>query len=831
MLAQLVSFLCLLLPQGQEHLVVRGPTPALLRLGSTAVLSIDLIDPQTRPNRIGLPEVAGLSMRAGGWSENSSMSVINGRVKREYKFSTKISISPEREGRFTIPEFEVIAGKQHHRIEARTLEVVRELDGQERSFLEVRLSSKQVYINKPLRVYLQYGVDNRLRLDQQRTRSGDAYYSVELKAPWLDDMAGTVSLKSTAEPEQALNLVLNGHLQQVDYQEDFVRKGLHFHRFSLVKSFMPTKVGKIQLPPVILNFQSEIGERRTDFFGRRIGGETKDFFNYSEPLEVEVLPLPEEGQPLDFSKAVGRFKIHAAADRHQVRVGNSVKLTLTIEGQGNSEFLEVPSLDAVEGFHLLGSKIDRELAGVTATYDLTPLSASVTSLPGIDLNYFDSSPGVERYVSVSTEPIPLEVLPLEEGKTLAALPGEESKPVIPGVDDIFDIKPNVGEPLPLAPLPGRGTLLGLLAGPWIACGMLALFLAMRRRRAGDVAGRRARCALREFRRDLAAGREPADALVAYLAARLGLPEAAVIGPDLAARLQQAGVDEGLAGDAAAATESGVAARYGGTAVLDAAQAEALTLRLEAVRIVSRKSAQVLAGVFLLLSLACAATAQDQGALSADDARAAYRRGDYAAAEQGFASALAAPSADRRLAYNLGNALYRQGELARALVAYERARLAMPRDPELLANIALVHRQLELGSAEGEPFLEAVAHLRDAFTRRELLWIALATNLLAAAFSIFARSYLRWVGGLLFLGALVLSTELLLLGPARAPCAIITADQAMVYAEPRESPDLEPVLTLRGGVQVGVLAMGPKWVKVQVGERSGYLRSEAIEIVQ
>jgi len=135
MLAPLLSSVLLLLPQGQEHLKVTGPIPSLLRLGSTAVLELELIDPKARPRTIEMPEVAGLSMRVGGWSEHSSMSVINGRFKREYKFITKISIFPRQEGKFTIPEFEVVAGDQRHRVEAKTLEVVRELQGQERSFL------------------------------------------------------------------------------------------------------------------------------------------------------------------------------------------------------------------------------------------------------------------------------------------------------------------------------------------------------------------------------------------------------------------------------------------------------------------------------------------------------------------------------------------------------------------------------------------------------------------------------------------------------------------------------------------------------------------------
>ena len=241
---------------------------------------------------------------------------------------------------------------------------------------------------------------------------------------------------------------------------------------------------------------------------------------------------------------------------------------------------------------------------------------------------------------------------------------------------------------------------------------------------------------------------------------------------------------------------------------------------------------------LLLGLLLAPNAVAQGVASqgitsegAVEAEAAYRAGDYAVAAAGFARAAAVPGADRRLHYNLGNSLFRQGQLGEALVAYERARLAMPRDSELLANIRLVKQRLELGTGEGEPFLDAVDALRASFTGSELLLLCVLCNAVAALGLVWLRSHtwLRVVGYVAVVPALLLTLEVVWLGPARPPAGIVVTARAALVAEPRDG--LEPVLELREGVAVELLSAGPAWVRVRVSGRSGYVPTDSVGVVE
>ncbi|MEE9127387.1 MAG: hypothetical protein V3U11_09615, partial [Planctomycetota bacterium] len=540
-----------------------------------------------------------------------------------------------------------------------------------------------------------------------------------------------------------------------------------------------------------------------------------------KPIQIQVVELPAEGQPDPFYDAVGRFRVSTALDKQKVVVGSSVKLFLTIAGAGNLEFLKVPELEDPSGFHTLGRIEKRDQAKVVVTYDLAPQSVSVKGVPAIGWNYFDTTPGVERYVTVKTDPLPLQVEPLEGQATLAPLPNSDDRTVEMGVDDIYDMKSAAGSmPLLMPAPPSRvaAFLAGLL--PWGFLFLTAMFVSHLRRRRADVAGQRARGAGRRFQRALAAGTDPHAALVGYVADRLACEPAAVIGADLGQRLQTAGVDAELSDAVGSQVDAGVAARYTGSdgSTLGADSVAGLVQRLEASQI--KPLATVLG--LCILALGTCMPAQTPSAVG----ETAYRQGDYAGAAAAFAEQAA--GGDRRAAYNLGNSRYRQGRFAEALVAYESARLATPRDPQLLFNIRLTRRKLDLVRAEGEPFLTALAELRDALTPWERLWLCAALNLLAAVLVVLGRR-LRAIGIVVALPALLLLLEVAWLGPARPPKGIITVPRVALRAEPKA--ELSALMTIRAGAAVVVLQEGPAWTRVRLRDREGYLPRESLQVVQ
>jgi tetratricopeptide (TPR) repeat protein len=830
---RLFLMLTLALPQQAEELAVEGPTPAVCRLGASARVNLAVTGPNANPRPPKLPQVDGLQLALTPMSTSSFQSFsLGGRIHSEQRVSCAIVITPLRVGRFTIPAFPMHTGTREQTVPAMTLEVVKDIGGKDHAFVAAKPASARVYVNEPIRVTIEYGVDAGLRLERARAQNGQEYYDVELQCPWLDELPGTVPIESAAPERDNVWLVLNRRLLSVVYTPNVEHAGRAFHGFRVTRSFLPTRSGTIDLPGPVLRFAVVTEEPRRGFFGERVGGRSEEHFAYAEPATIEVLPIPEAGRPASYTGGVGRFALRASVDRARVKVGDSIKLTLTVEGDGNLEFLGLPTLGDLAGFHRLGSNENRSAGRASITYDITPLSTDANVIPAVPWSWFDTTPGVERFVEASTEPIPIDVSPLPESGSLAPLPGADAGAVVAGVDDIFDIKPvgDGGERVLRDP-PSAWVAVALSVAPWLCAGLGALWLRRRRAALRDTAGRRARGAFAAFRKAVERAGDPTDALVAYVAARLATTEAAVIGPDLGRRLAAAGVDEDLAREVQRAIDRGVAARYGGGSGLERRSAEDVVARLENQPIGARAGKALL----LVLALGAAAghgTAQDSAAAApngAVDPVAAYRRGDYAGAARGFAALSEEHDADRRSFYNLGNSLYRQGRYAEALYAYERARLGMPRDPELDANIALVERRLGLGSAEGEPFAESLMRLRERFTPGERMLLTVLANALAAGLVVFGRRRLRAVGLVVALPALVLALDTCAFAPARPLRAVVLAPRVDVVAEPRDG--LEPVAKVRQGVTVEVLRSGSGFTLVRAGERHGYVRSDAIGIVR
>jgi hypothetical protein len=811
---------------GQERLSVQGPNPATVRLGdsSTVLLRIDGASADPRPPK--LPEVPGLLLELSPAARNSS-SFFDGRsLTQNLTISYVLTIRPQREGAFVVPPLSLWTGTREQQTTELRLDVRKDLRGEELGWIEVRVEPQRVYVHEPVRVRVDFGIDPGLRIVQDyydRYR----YLDLEVQAAWLNEFPCGDRIE-LPPPQGDLRLIVgNRQLFQAFYDGNHERAGRRWQRFTFDRAFLPTQVGKFELPAPTLRYHVLLREGQTDVFGRGRGQQSDNFYAFGKPLQIEVLPIPEVGRPTPYYGAVGRFQIEAALDKDSVRVGSSVKLTVTVRGQGNLEYLRMPTIESLPGFHKLGqAEAVRDADRVVVTYDLTPLSTDVHEVPSIGWNYFDTTPGVEKFVAVATAALPLAVSPLERGETLAPLPDAAPKSLTPGKDDIFDLPDFGGQPAVAPSLPAWLPWLAVFA-PWLLAVLVRVGYVALRRRAADVAGQRARGALRACRRALADGADPLDAMAGYLGDRLALPAPAIISPDLPARLAAAGVPPDLARDVAAAVELGTAARYGGGQGLTAAAVEELVGRLEGQRFGARVWLPWLLWPVLAAGFAGELTAQSVP--DAERGLAAYRAGDHRVAEQAFADALAA-TGDRRFWRARGNCFYRLGELPKALWAFESAALGSPRDAELLANLQLVRRQLQIEPPAGG-FVAELAALRDRLLVTERVLLCALCMAAAAGCFVFGwrRVGWRWLGVLFLAPGCALAADVLWLAPARPPLAIALADLP-VTAEPRAG--LEPVVTVRAGKDLQVLGgTDGTYVRVLAGERAGYARRESLAIVR
>ncbi len=218
--------------------------------------------------------------------------------------------------------------------------------------------------------------------------------------------------------------------------------------------------------------------------------------------------------------------------------------------------MEPPRLEGLEGFHVYGCLDGGGADRRTFTYDLAPVDARVSEIPSIPFPYFDPGPP-PAYRVAGTAPIPIRVVaPAGSPESNRDLPSGGRG--APGAEEG----------------PGGSTTLilaVLLAG--VVLGFIAIRFRKGKREEADPRAFRLRKASAAFHEDLIRpGADPGIALAAFLAAFLDCPPAAVVGPDLAARLATTGVEEKTAAETAALMEALVATRFGGAPVLGGEEA-------------------------------------------------------------------------------------------------------------------------------------------------------------------------------------------------------------------------------------------------------------------
>ena len=245
-----------------------------------------------------------------------------------------------------------------------------------------------------------------------------------------------------------------------------------------------------------------------DFFaGDPFFGRSRSVLLQSEELQIEVLPLPEQGRPAEFTGAVGRFQLSVEAQPTQVAVGDPVTLRVLVEGEGNIAAVQPLQVDVATGVKLYDPKVEEEERITNGVYGgrrlfeyiLIPEQGGTLNIPPLRFAYFD--PHQARYEVLESAPITIhsEGSVEEEGVTY----GLSRRDIEAVGEDIRYIKPDV-DALVAATMLHESywfwTLQGALPLAFFA---LLLWQRHQRRLQGDVAYARQRRAKGEAGRRLA----------------------------------------------------------------------------------------------------------------------------------------------------------------------------------------------------------------------------------------------------------------------------------------------------------------------------------------
>ncbi len=346
--------------------------------------------------------------------------------------------------------------------------------------------------------------------------------------------------------------------------ERLVRNGQQYASVVVRKVAMyPTGAGTKTIEPLAIEARVRLQRQSRDPFDDIFGGifDRGSLFGdvlrseaVSEPVTIEVRPLPADGRPASFTGLVGDLALETSADRDSLAANEALTWRLDVSGSGNLKALPPPEVDfppTVEAFPPevtdRFATTDRGVSGSrTYEYVLVPRAPGTLTIPGVEMGYFDAGPG--RYATAVAPPLELRVTGREAGPSL---PGARARGSVEELrSDIRFIRTDTPR------FRQRGETLFDQAWFWIVAlapaGAVAGAAGVQRRRsrlAGDQAYARNRRAKRRAKKHLAraaalAGRdragqtyaEIARALEGFAADKLDMSAAGVIRDEVRAAL-------------------------------------------------------------------------------------------------------------------------------------------------------------------------------------------------------------------------------------------------------------------------------------------------------
>lgn len=335
-----------------------------------------------------IPAIDGLQIQKVGESNNTS--IVNGTISREVAYT--FEVIPDRAGQFTIPSIPLKVDGQPEKTLPLAFTVTGAGTGSEAGqsadvFIKRIIAKSQVYVGEvvksELKIYHRVGLQDaqlpqeniphlsRWRVEDQtksqETIHGQTYQVITLTEYWSFDQAGKITI-----PSIGIEAVVNDTSRQPRQSRDI------FDQF----------------------FQQRRGVRK------RLR---------TEPIEVDVKPLPTNGQTRQFTGLVGEFTLDAKTSTSTVAVGDSVDLTLQLSGKGVASGATVQWPQWPSHAKVYDNK-PTYIQNVTADgiaserqwkLALVPTQPGPFEIPAIAMQVFNPVTG--QYETLQTKPISLNV--------------------------------------------------------------------------------------------------------------------------------------------------------------------------------------------------------------------------------------------------------------------------------------------------------------------------------------------------------------------------------------------------------------------------------------
>ncbi len=805
---------------------------------------------------------------------STSISIVNGKTTRTSRYTYTYVLLPRRTGRFSMPAAHATVSGGDLYSKAVTIEVVSDGAGAASSsrgnggydsgqqarreesredsrssdmFMRLILSRKSVVQGEPviatLKLYTRGGVSG---FEEAKFPKFNGFWSQELESP-----------------------------QNIEFRRESLSDRIYNTAVLRKWVIIPQQSGSITIEPAelvcLVQQRVSTGGSIFDSFFDDIRTMRKRVV--SEPCTVKVNPLPA-GAPASFTGAVGTYRISASMPSDSMKVHDATSLKVTVSGKGNISLVTAPKVNFPPDSEVYDTKTSEKMDALsggtsgskTFEYPFIPRSHGDFVLPPVEFSYYDVNTG--KYVTLRTPELSYHVskdenasFPTSSGVDIPSVTRRDVKNLSEDIRYIYTripaLRPQasffVGSPL----------FLSLFFAVMLLVAAVSVIVVRTRRFRADTVMVRTRGASKVARKRLASANiylkknldtafyeELHKALLGYASDKMNLPVAELSKEKIAAAFVEAGAPEELASRYCGLLDKCEFARYAPAGGADAMQ-ETYDSAMDLISDIDsnmktntgrKKSASAL--VLLLMLLSSASTFAADGSAYCDSlwisAVNAYSAGDYASAAEKFHAIEDMGLTAVELYVNIGDAEFKSGNIASAILYYERALKLEPSNADAAYNLEIARQRVQDRiDAVPEFFLKTWAGnfsrlmSSDAWAVLFLVFITLFAVLLALFF-LSRQSVWRRTG---FFGALVaLLLSLPCIGNAlwqkndakRQDAAVVMSPVCTVKSAPAGGSDL---FVLHEGSKVLVLETLGSWVNIRLSDgREGWMQSRDITVI-
>lgn len=342
-------------------------------------------------------------------STSSSIQIINGSASKTTTLTYSYYLRALKEGEFTIPAATITVNKKKVKSTTATITVGKSSSvasggsssagtGKE-VFLEAMPNKKSAYLGE--QIMLTYKIYYNIPISNLSISKAPSYSGF-----WTKDVTDN-----------------NGVLQQ----SSTVKNGQEYHVATIQEIVLiPQKAGTLTIDPLDITCVAQIRTERQrqqgydpfeNFFGDMMGTSytnvKKDM--KSQPIDIEVKPLPIAEKPASFKGAVGQFTFTARIDKTEMKSNDAFTITYTVSGKGNIDLLDIPRPVFPPDFEVYDPKITTNsknnsygISGTkTAEYVVIPRVSGDFTINPMEFSYFDPSKG--KYATLSSDGYELHV--------------------------------------------------------------------------------------------------------------------------------------------------------------------------------------------------------------------------------------------------------------------------------------------------------------------------------------------------------------------------------------------------------------------------------------